>query len=134
MLPSVSATTYWYLQQNAVVALAFASGETGSVPPVTVAKVPKVPQTPSAPPVEVRGAEARCSRFPLVATPLGSVPVPKARFTVVEVEYVDPVPTRPVAVMEPPVGPVTSAETFTTFALVPVAWLPTLSATTYWYW
>ncbi len=82
----MSVTTYWYRQQNAVVARVFANGETGSVPPVTVAKLPKVPQVPSAPLVEVRGAEARCSRFPLVDTPLGSVPALKVRFTVVEVE------------------------------------------------
>ena len=83
MLPSVSATTYWYLQQNAVVVTS-TLGEVGSVPPVTVAKAPKVPQTPSAPPVEVRGAEARCSRFPLVATPLASVPLSRLRLTDVE--------------------------------------------------
>ncbi len=81
----MSVTTYWYRQQSAVVAVSVL-GEAGSVPPVTVAKLPKVPQVPSAPPVEVRGAEARCSRFPLVDTPLGSVPALKVRFTVVEVE------------------------------------------------
>ena len=77
----------------------------GSVPPTTGAKSPNVPQTPSAVPSESRGAEARTSMLPVAATPLRSVPLTSVRLADVEAAYAEPVPTRPVAVTEPPVGP-----------------------------
>ena len=72
---------------------------------------------PSAVPPEVSVAEARLTRLPVAAGPLGSVPLSRARVAVVLAVYCASVPTSPVAVIDPPVGPVTSSETLTTLAL-----------------
>ena len=78
---------------------------------------------------------ARLSTLPVVAGPFSSVPLFRDRVAVVPglAVYFAPVPTRPVTVTDPPVGPSTSSETLTTLALVLVRWLPTLSGVSYSY-